>query len=163
MANDGDGVGLARMSIYDGRERGVRWVADEKETRVELLPVVPGVNAVLRILMLLRGVGVREPWKLFLRLTFAILLAGELPGVSRRLLPRDRSLDMTVETESRSCRSFASALMSPSTSSISRTSSCRVAHRRFISDCNRRISPFTVNLSNTPLSIMARTRSIAGP
>lgn len=102
IKNDGDGVGLARASMYDGRERGVRRVADEKETRVELLPVVPGVKPVLRVLVLLRGVGVREPWKLFLRLTPAILLAGELPGVSSRLLPSDRSLDMTVETESRS-------------------------------------------------------------
>lgn len=159
---EGEGEGLPRMSRNVELVMGVRR-EDEEGRRLVLLPVVAGVKAALRIFVLLRGVGVLEPWKLFLRLTSAILLAGELPGVIRRLLPMDLSLDMTVETESRSCRSFASALRSPSTSSMSRMSSCSVDHRRFMSDCNLRISPFTVNLSRTPLSMMARTRSIAGP
>jgi hypothetical protein len=159
-AKEDEGEGVARTSL---KVRGTRRVVDEEGRRVELLLAVTGVKLILRVFVLFSGVGVLEPWKLLFLLTSTTLLAGELPGVSRKLLPIDLSLDMTVETESRSCRSFASMLISSSTSSMSRTSSCSADHRRFMSDCNRRISPFTVNLSKTPLSMMARTRSIAGP
>lgn len=159
----GEGDGLPRMSGNVACVIGPRRVAeDEERTRLELRFVVLGVKAIFRVFVLMSGVGVLEPWKLPFRLA-ATLLAGELPGVSKRLLPRERSLDITVETESRSCRSFASVLMSPSTISISLISPWSVDHRSFMSDCNLRISPLTVSLSWTPLSIMARTLSIAGP
>lgn len=52
--------------------------------------------------MLYDSVGVREP-PLPFRLLTTTLLAGELPGVSTpRLLAIDRSVETTVETESRS-------------------------------------------------------------
>lgn len=61
----------------------------------------------LRVLMFVSDVGVLEPMLPFL-LPPMTLLAGELPGVSIKLLLIDRSLEMTVDTESRrfiSCRS----------------------------------------------------------
>lgn len=144
---DGKGEGLPRMSGNVAWVIGPRRDAeDEERTRLEDRLVVLGVNEILRVFVLTSGVGVLEPWKLPLRLA-ATLLAGELPGVSKRLLPRERSLDITVETESRSCLSLASVLMSPSTTSISLISPWSVDHRSFMSDCNLRISPFTVNLS----------------
>jgi hypothetical protein len=110
------------------------------------------------------GVGVLEPWKLLFLLVPTTLLAGELPGVSTKLLAIDLSLDMTVETESRSCFSrLLSEFISSRLASISRISPCKAAHLRFMSLCIRRISPLTVSLSCTPRSMMARTRSIAGP
>jgi hypothetical protein len=145
---DGKGEGLPRISGNVACVMGPRRDAEDEEgTRLEDRFVVLGVNVILRVFVLTSGVGVLEPWKLLLRLPAATLLAGELPGVSKRLLPRDRSLDITVETESRSCRSFDSVLISPSTTSMSLISPWSVDHRSFMSDCNLRISPFTVNLS----------------
>lgn len=162
---NGEGEGLPRMSGNVACVIGARRDAEEEDGRrlEDRLAVAAGVKVILRVFVLLRGVGVLEPWKLPLRLTAATLLAGELPGVSNKLLPRERSLDITVDTESRSCRSFVSVLISPSTSSMSLISPWSVDHRSFMSDCNLRISPLTVNLSWTPLSMIARTLSIAGP
>lgn len=57
----------------------------------------------LRTLMFVSDVGVRDP-KLPFRLLPTTLLAGELPGVATpRLLPKERSVEMTVKTESRNC------------------------------------------------------------
>ena len=143
---NGEGEGLPRISGNVACVIGVRRDEEAEGRRAVDRLVVAGVKVILRVFVLLSGVGVLEPWKLLLRLA-ATLLAGELPGVSKRLLPRERSLDITVETESRSCRSFASMLMSPSTISMSLISPWSDDHRSFMSDCNLRISPFTVNLS----------------
>lgn len=115
---NGEGEGLPRMSGNVECVMGVRRDEEAEGRRAVDRLVVAGVNVILRVFVLLSGVGVLEPWKLLLRLA-ATLLAGELPGVSKRLLPSERSLDITVETESRSCRSFASVLISPSTISMS--------------------------------------------
>lgn len=58
-----------------------------------------GLELLLLVLILVNDVGVLDPKLPFLLPT--MLLAGELPGVSTRLLANERSLDMTVDTESR--------------------------------------------------------------
>lgn len=160
---EGEGEGLDRrseMAVRNGARRGKEL---DEGRRLVVLPEELGVKLLWRCLVLMSGVGVREPWKLLVRLFPTTLLAGELPGVSTKLLASDRSLDITVETESRSCLSRALFVTSSSTRSSSRMSACNVVHLRFMSACKRRISPLTVSLSSTPLSMIARTLSIAGP
>lgn len=148
-------LGLERMSDIEGLGRlflGTEDAGDNRNLGPELL---------LLVLISVSSVGVRDP-KLLFRPSPMMLLAGELPGVSSKLPALDRSLEMTVDTESRRLSPF-SLLSSSTTTSTSAISLCKDVQRCFISLCSRKISPLTVSLSRTPRSMMARTRSMAGP
>lgn len=86
--------------------------------------------------------------------------AGELPGVSATLPVRGLSIVMILEIESRRCCD-RTKLMSSSHSSITRTLAFKASTLEVMSDSSRRISPFTVSRSSTPLRIIDTTRSIA--
>jgi len=164
---EGAGDGLERKLAAEDRDvsgmrlGGIELAEDSRPVALPTLP--PLVKLACLVFAFVSGVGVLEPWKLLFLLTPTTLLAGELPGVSTRLLAIERSLDMTVDTESLSCFSRFSPPMSSSTRSMSRISFCSAPHLRFMSLCKRKISPLTVSLSSTPRSTMANTLSIAGP
>ncbi|OOF98912.1 hypothetical protein ASPCADRAFT_127499 [Aspergillus carbonarius ITEM 5010] len=86
--------------------------------------------------------------------------AGELPGVSATLPVRGLSIVTMLEIESRRCCD-RTKLMSSSQSSIARILAFNASTREVISDSSRRVSPFTVSRSLTPLRMMPTTRSIA--
>lgn len=172
------------LGVEVGIDGGDRWLECKSATDFLLNKLLLGIELgvsdddfsyalaeLLLSLMFVRGVGVREPklprW--LFPPPAMMLLAGELPGVSTpNELASDRSLLMTVETESLRFLSRASAcarssLISSSMTSTSFISACSRVQRRFISLCNRKISPFAVSRSVTPRSMIARTRSMAGP
>ena len=90
--------------------------------------------------------------------------AGELPGVLMTLpaLVPDLSIETMLDMESRSCWCLFICISSRARS-MSFISTLILSHRALVSNCNRRISPFTVKRSVTPFSIMDKTLSIAGP
>ena len=88
--DDGEDLGLGECRL-DIDALGNRLLRGSEPDKARLF----GLVLLLLVLMFVSGVGVLDPKLPFLLPT--MLLAGELPGVSTMLLPRDRSLDMTVD------------------------------------------------------------------